>query len=70
MPHDAGGGVVGVGLPIAYLMPYPKAYPKAYPMPYLDAYLGLVVHEVRHVVDRVAYLAYLALTLDRGYTSA
>ena len=28
--------------------------------------LGLVVHEVRHVVDRVAYLAYLSLALDRG----
>jgi hypothetical protein len=34
-------------------------------MPYLDAYLGLVVHEVRYVVDTVPYLAYLALALDR-----
>jgi len=48
-------------------MPYPKAYPKAYPMPYLYP-IGLVVHEVRHVVDRIAYLAYLSLALDRGYT--
>jgi hypothetical protein len=46
-------------------MPYPKAYPKAYPMPYLDT-LGLVVHEVGHIFDRVAYLAYLALALDWG----
>jgi ABC-type amino acid transport substrate-binding protein len=66
MPHDAGGGVVGIGLPIAY----PVGQGKAYPMPYLDAYLGLVVHEVRYVVDRIAYLAYLALALDRGDASA
>jgi hypothetical protein len=62
---DAGGGVVGVGLPTLY----PVGQGKAYPMPYLDA-LGLVVHEVRYVVDRIAYLAYLALALDRGDTLA
>jgi len=47
-------------------MPYPTAYLEAYPV--TNAYLGLVVHEVRGVVDRIAYLAYLAylaLTLDR-----
>jgi len=45
-------------------MPYPTTYLEAYPV--TNAYLGLVVHEVRAVVDRIAYLAYLALALDRG----
>ena len=55
--------VVGVGLPII-IRAYPVADLEAYPV--TNAYLGLVVHEVRGVVDRIAYLTYLALALDRG----